>query len=126
VKLLLDTHAFLWWLTDDPKLKEAARSALSDSAAGVYVSAASIWEIAIKAKLGKLDLRDIDPVEEIAANDFVELPMSARHAHAAGYLPRHHDDPFDRMLIAQAQVENMILVSHDTKFEAYGVKLLSI
>jgi PIN domain nuclease of toxin-antitoxin system len=126
VKLLLDTHAFLWWLTDDPKLKEAARSALSDSAARVYVSAASIWEIAIKSKLGKLDLRDIDPVEEIAANDFVELPMSARHAHAAGYLPRHHDDPFDRMLIAQAQVENMILVSHDTKFEAYGVKLLSI
>jgi PIN domain nuclease of toxin-antitoxin system len=125
VKLLLDTHAFLWWLMDDSKLKESARNALADSAATVYVSAASIWEIAIKTKLGKLDLEDIDPVEEIAANDFVELPMRARHAHAAGSLPRHHDDPFDRMLIAQAQVEDMVLVSHDSKFEAYEVKLLS-
>ena len=125
MKLLLDTHAFLWWLTDDPKLKEEARSAMTDSAAMVYVSAASVWEIAIKAKLGKLDLGETDPVGEIGANDFWELPIEARHAQAAGHLPRHHEDPFDRMLIAQAQVEKLVIVSHDSKFAAYEVEILS-
>jgi len=123
--LLLDTHAFLWWLNDDPKLTDQARTALEDPTTLVYVSAVSIWEIAIKVKLGKFDLGEIDPVEEIAANDFLELPVTARHAHAAGALPRHHDDPFDRMLIAQARLEDLVLVSHDTKFKDYEVQILS-
>jgi len=108
-----------------PQLTGQARSALEDPTAWVYVSAASIWEIAIKVKLGKFDLGEIDPIEEIAANDFLELPVTARHAHAAGSLPRHHDDPFDRMLIAQARLEDLVLVSHDGKFKDYGVQLLS-
>lgn len=125
MRLLLDTHAFLWWLNDDPKLTDQARTALEDPTTLVYVSAVSIWEIAIKVKLGKFDLGEIDPVEEIAANDFLELPVTARHAHAAGALPRHHDDPFDRMLIAQARLEDLVLVSHDTKFKDYEVQILS-
>jgi PIN domain nuclease of toxin-antitoxin system len=125
LRLLLDTHAFLWWLNDDSKLLAEARAAISDDAATVYVSAATIWELSIKARLGKLDLGDTDPVGEIAANDFLELPISARHALAAGELPRHHDDPFDRMLIAQAQSEDLVLVTHDSKIEPYGVAMLA-
>ena len=125
MRLLLDTHAFLWWLNDDPKLRAKARAAISDPGASVYVSAATIWELSIKARLGKLDLEGTDPVGEIAANDFLELPISARHALAAGDLPRHHDDPFDRMLVAQAQLEDLVIVTHDSKIDAYGVATLA-
>ncbi len=123
MRLLLDTHAYLWWLADDPKLGAEAREGLADPAAIVYVSAASVWEIAIKRQLGKLELEG-DPVEEIWSNGFVELPMTARHADRAGRLPRHHDDPFDRMLIAQAELEHLTLVSRDAAFEDYAVTLL--
>jgi PIN domain nuclease of toxin-antitoxin system len=125
VRLLLDTHALLWWLADDPKLGRAAREAIADPAALVHVSAASLWEIAIKANLGKLDLGDADLAAEIPANGFVELPIAARHALAAGALPRHHDDPFDRMLVAQAQLEDLVVVTRDSTFAAYGVSVLS-
>lgn len=125
MRLLLDTHTFLWWLNDDPRLRAAAREAIADPLATIYVSAATIWELAIKARLGKLDLEDIDPVEEIAANDFFELPISAVHSFVAGSLPRHHDDPFDRMLVAQAQLEDLVIVTHDTKIEPYGVAILA-
>ena len=124
MKLLLDTHAFLWWLADDPKLRAAAREAVADPRSVVYVSAASIWEIAIKSRLGKLDAGSADLLEEIAGNDFLELPISARHSLLAGSLPGHHDDPFDRMLIAQAWMEELTVVTRDRAFAAYGVPVL--
>lgn len=126
MKLLLDGHAFLWWLVEDPKLGAVARKAVADPASLVHVSAATVWELSIKAVLGKLDLDGADLVEEIEANDFVELPMTARHSFAAASLPRHHDDPFDRMLIAQAQMEGLTVVTKDSAFRDYGVAILSI
>src|SRR5689334_21966502 len=105
MKLLLDSHAFLWWLAEDPKLSKEARQAVADPSSVVHVSAATVWELSIKAARGKLDLDGADLVEEIGENDFLELAMTARHSLAAANLPRHHEDPFDRMLIAQAQLE---------------------
>ena len=125
MRLLADTHAYLWWLNDDPKLGSAAREAMADPTAIVYVSAVSIWEISIKVSLGKLDV-DGDPVKEIWANGFVELPITAQHAHHAGNLPRHHDDPFDRMLVAQAQLEGLVLLSRDAAFSAYPVSVIPV
>lgn len=125
MRLLLDTHAFLWWLSDDPTLAPIAREVITDPASLVHVSAATVWEIAIKAHLGRLDAGSADMVHEITANGFVELPMTARHAHTAGWLPRHHDDPFDRMLIAQAQTEALTVVTRDPAFQRYDVALLS-
>jgi PIN domain nuclease of toxin-antitoxin system len=124
VKLLLDSHAFLWWLAEDPKLGAEARQAIADPASIVHVSAATIWELSIKAALGKLDLDGADLVEEIEENDFIELPMTARHS-AAAALPRHHEDPFDRMLIAQAQIEGLTMVTRDAAFRDYGIALVS-
>ena len=124
MRFLADTHAYLWWLGDDPTLRSRAREAMAEPTAIVYVSAATIWEISIKSSLGKLEIEG-DPVSEIWKNGFVELPMTAQHAHHAGQLPRHHDDPFDRMLIAQAQLENLVLVSRDRKLVPYGVSLIS-
>jgi PIN domain nuclease of toxin-antitoxin system len=124
VRLLLDSHVFLWWLAEDPKLSSGARKAMADPSSVIHVSAATVWELSIKAALGKLDLDGADLVEEIEENDFVELAMTARHALAAATLPRHHDDPFDRMLIAQAQVEGLTVVTRDPAFRAYGVGIL--
>jgi PIN domain nuclease of toxin-antitoxin system len=120
---LLDTHAFLWWVTDDPSLGSAARGLIGDPDVEVFVSAATIWEIAIKTKLGKLEF-DADPLEEVKTNGMRELAMTGRHALVAGSLPRHHDDPFDRMLIAQAKLEVMVLVSRDVRLRQYGVDLV--
>jgi PIN domain nuclease of toxin-antitoxin system len=125
VNLLLDSHAFLWWLAEDPKLGTAARQTIADPGSIVHISAATVWELSIKAALGKLDLDGADLVEEIEANDFVELPMTARHAATAATLPRHHEDPFDRMLIAQAQVEGLKIITRDLVFGAYGISVLS-
>jgi PIN domain nuclease of toxin-antitoxin system len=124
VKVLLDSHAFLWWLAENPKLSVEARQVVADPSSIVHVSAATIWELSIKAALGKLDLGDADLVEEIQANDFVELPMTARHSLAAGALPRHHEDPFDRMLIAQARIEGLTIITRDPAFRAYGAAIL--
>jgi len=125
VKLLLDSHAFLWWLADDSKLSAEAKKAVADPSSIVHVSAATVWELAIKAALGKLDLDGADLVKEIEENDFVELPITARHALAAATLPRHHEDPFDRMLIAQAQIEGLTVVTRDPAFRAYGATILT-
>ncbi len=127
LKVLLDTHAYLWWLADDRRLSDDARRLLADPRTVAYVSAASIWEIAIKVKLGRLDLRgasSLADVTEIAASDFAELPIRSRHAAAAGALPRHHDDPFDRMLVAQAQDEELVLLTRDAKLRAYDVTIV--
>jgi PIN domain nuclease of toxin-antitoxin system len=125
MRLLLDTHAFLWWLDDNRTLSLAARDAIRSPDAIVHVSAASIWEIAIKVKLGRLEVQDADPAAEIEANGFVELSITARHAQGAGALPRHHDDPFDRMLVAQARTEDLVLVTHDRGLRRYGIQLLA-
>jgi PIN domain nuclease of toxin-antitoxin system len=108
---------------DSRQLKREARSAIEDPSALIHVSAATIWEIAIKSKLGKVNpgTKKID--EEIAVNNFVELAISASHANAAGNLPDHHSDPFDRMLIAQAQTENLTIMTHDRTFGKYRVEI---
>lgn len=123
MNLLLDTHALLWWLADDPALGSEARAAIADPASTVYVSAASAWEVAIKQALGRLDApADLDRAVE--ASGFDELPITVRHALAAGWLPPHHTDPFDRMLISQAMLERLTLVTSDGRMAAYGVATL--
>lgn len=124
MKLLLDSHAFLWWLAEDAKLSATARKAVADPASTVHVSAATVWELSIKAALGKLDLDGADLAEEIGENDFIEIPITARHALAAAFLPRHHDDPFDRMLIAQARIEGLTIVTRDLAFRAYDITIV--
>ena len=124
MRLLLDTHAFLWWLDDNPKLGAEAREAIASPSSTVYISSASIWEISIKVKIGKLEIASPDLVQEIEASHFIHLPIEAHHAWLAGSLPRHHDDPFDRMLLAQAQSEELVLVTRDPALQGYGVPLL--
>lgn len=125
MRLLLDTHVVLWWLADDPALPAAAREAISNPGAEVLVSAASAWEIAIKKAAGRLEAPD-DLLDALEANEFSTLPITAGHALAAGALPPHHADPFDRMLVAQAQAEGLTLVSVDTRLADYGVDLLPL
>jgi PIN domain nuclease of toxin-antitoxin system len=120
-RLLVDTHAVLWWLTDDPGLSATARDALADPANDVRVSTASVWEIAIKRALGKLTAPD-DLPDQIEAAGFAWLPIHAEHAWKVRDLPAHPSDPFDRLLVAQSLVERMPVVSADARFGAYGVE----
>lgn len=125
--LLLDTHAFLQWVNDDPKLTAAARRAIADVANECYLSMASCWEMAIKSSLGKLKLAS--PIEQfipeqLAANGFNLLDLTLRHIAMVEKLPFHHRDPFDRLLIVQAIAEKMVIVSADSVFPDYGVKSL--
>jgi len=120
--LLLDTHVFLWWRTNDARLNAHAREAIATDPI-VFVSAASAWEAAIKIALGRLTLpepfsRGVDLI------GFRRLAISFEHGEAAAALPRHHGDPFDRMLIAQAQLEGCTLVTHDELIASYGVATL--
>jgi PIN domain nuclease of toxin-antitoxin system len=126
LKLLLDTQAFLWFLSGDRKLSAKARAALRQPSAELYLSSASVWEMAIKAALGRLELpKPLDQFMQDRMEDgFRPLPVDWRHAAAVQALPLHHRDPFDRMLAAQAQVEGMTLVSADKAFQAYEVRLL--
>ena len=127
MRLLLDTHAFLWWLQDDPKLSATARNAVADDANEVFVSAASAWEIATKVRLGKLpgaeDLAS-DMAGCIVREGFIELAVNVAHAQRAGALPFAHRDPFDRMLIAQAQAEDIALVTVERVFAGLAVRTL--
>ena len=122
--LLLDTHILLWWLADDPSLPDRARVAIASPDNEVLVSAATAWEMAIKKAAGRLEAPD-DLLEALDTNRFETLDITALHALAAGGLPPHHLDPFDRLLIAQAQVEHLIVVTVDDRFPLYGVELLS-
>ncbi len=124
MRLLLDTHVLLWWLANDPCLGAEARAAIADPDAEVMVSAASAWEIAIKKALGRLDAPD-DLETQLTRHRFAPLPVAVRHALLAGALPRHHDDPFDRMLVAQAQIEGLTIVTRDERLEPYAVARLT-
>ena len=126
MRLLLDTHALLWWLAGDRKLSAAARSAIGDEENIVFVSAASAWEISTKHRLGKLDASALvgEMAAVLAEQDLQTLDITVDHAERAGLLPGEHRDPFDRMLIAQAQAENLTLVSNETAFDGYGITRL--
>jgi PIN domain nuclease of toxin-antitoxin system len=117
LNLLLDTNVLLWWFADSRRLNEDARETIAASPL-VYVSAASTWEIEIKRALGKLKA-PVDLEEALSASHFVPLAITVAHSIAAAKLPRHHDDPFDRMLIAQAKMEALILVSGDRRLMDY-------
>lgn len=121
--LLLDAHALLWWLADDPELDAGARRAIADPANDVLVSAGSIWEIEIKRALGKLSAPDglVGAVEQAG---FETLPITAADAERAGRLPSHSRDPFDRMLVAQSSRLDALIVSRDPSFGAYDVEVL--
>lgn len=121
MRLLLDTHVLLWWLSDDRKLPKNARGIIANPDNDVLVSSASMWEISIKTALGQLEIELDDLEDAIARNGFRSLPIGFRHALTAGRLPAVHRDPFDRMLVAQASVEELRVVSHDRVFERYGL-----
>ena len=122
-RLLLDTHVFLWWISGDASLGLSARASIGDSGNQVFISAASVWEMSIKRQLGKLKApEDLESLVERCG--FEPLPIGLFHAQQAGSLPMHHRDPFDRMLIAQAQAEGLLLVTVDVEFPAYGVRLM--
>jgi len=123
-RLLLDTHAFLWWLSDDPALGADTRQMIGEPRNQVLVSAASIWEISIKQAKGMLDApEDLEALVE--DEGFTKLPISLFHGQQAGKLPEIHRDPFDRMLIAQAQAEGLELVTADGIIPQYGVRVVS-
>ena len=122
MRLLLDTHVFLWWRDDSRKLRAHARHAIADAQI-VFVSAATAWEAAIKAALGRLRIPDTIEAGVIESG-FEKLPISFSHAESAAHLPSHHTDPFDRMLVAQARAEGLTLVTHDRRLAAYEIEIL--
>jgi PIN domain nuclease of toxin-antitoxin system len=117
---LIDTHFLLWWLADDPALGERARHVIASPENLVCYSAASIWEIRIKQSIGKLELPE-GFTDSLAAQAFVPLAITTAHAHAIQDLPLHHRDPFDRILIAQARLENLTLLTRDDQIAKYEV-----
>ena len=121
MKVLLDTHVFIWAVTDHPRLHQKAR-AIIEEASEVYVSAASIWEIAIKSKLGKIDADAEEMARAIDTSGFIELPVSSLHAARVVKLSNDngHKDPFDRLLVAQSMVEPLVLLTADPKLSSYG------
>lgn len=126
MRLLLDSHAFLWWIEDDERLSEHAREAITYSE-DIFLSTASSWEITIKVHLGKLDIGG-DPQEviprELRKNNIDALPVKLAHSLGVFGLPDHHGDPFDRLLVAQAQAEKLVLVSTDPVISKYDVEML--
>jgi PIN domain nuclease of toxin-antitoxin system len=124
MNLLLDTHVFLWAIDNDLRLSQKARDAIVDGSNVVFVSAATAWEISIKKAIGKLKVPAEDYLEELRLHHFMPLDITTEHALAVEKLPTLHKDPFDRMLVAQAQVEQLTLVSHDPRMKAYSVSLI--
>jgi PIN domain nuclease of toxin-antitoxin system len=121
-QMLVDTHALLWWLSDDAALSAPARTAIADPANEPLVSAATVWEIAIKRALGKLTAPD-DLPDLIVDEGFSWLPITPSHAWQVRELPAHHRDPFDRLLIAQATSEHLPIITGDARFNDYGVEV---
>ena len=127
MRALLDTHTFLWWVMDDRRLSMLARELLEDGTNEIVVSAVIGWEIGIKARLGKLVLPDDPPryvPELIARNRFEQLPITLMHALHVWTLPNHHRDPFDRMLVAQSQLDDLPIVTDDPQIARYDVVCL--
>ncbi len=124
-KLLLDTHTFIWWVDDSPKLSQKAKKLITDIRNECYLSLVSSWEIAIKCSIGKLHLtlpvREYVP-QHMAVNSFKQLPISFRHISRVETLPLHHRDPFDRLLVTQTMEEKLILISADMAFDLYEVE----
>jgi PIN domain nuclease of toxin-antitoxin system len=124
MRYLLDTHTFLWWITDDDRLSSNARDLLRDRRNILYLSAASAWEISIKASLGRLEFAG-DPEkmipEQMAMNAIEALPIQISHALHVHVLPHHHRDPFDRLLVAQSQLEDLPLITDDIEISRYKV-----
>ena len=123
-RFLLDTHALLWWLAEPQRLDGRAYEAIADTANEVFVSSISGWEIAVKHALGKLQAPD-NLEASIKKQGFTPLPLTFRHAEQAGALPPHHGDPFDRMLVAQAQIEGLIVITRDRHISRYDVRTMS-
>jgi PIN domain nuclease of toxin-antitoxin system len=123
VQLLLDTHALIWWLTNNPTLTTQAKNVIADPDNLVFVSAASAWEIAIKKSLGKLQAPD-DLAAQIQAKNFIPLAISIEHAVMVEQLPLHHQDPFDRILIAQGMYEQLVIITRDRQFDFYQVNTI--
>jgi len=121
--LLLDTHVLLWWRGEHRRISVPAREAIADPDLTVFFSAASVWEMAIKHAVGKLKM-PATLLETMEQRGFTELQVSSRHGLIAGALPPHHGDPFDRMLVAQAQSESLALVTNDARIAAYDVPVL--
>ncbi len=119
--LLVDTHALLWWLTDDRRLPRRSRSRITGSNALVLVSAATAWEVSIKRSLGKLTAPN-GLVEVVEESGLLWIPITPAEAYDAGNLPMHHRDPFDRLIIAQAQIRSAVVVSHDEMLDDYGIE----
>ena len=125
MNLLLDTHVFLWAVDNNPNLSPAAREAIVDGHNIVYVSAATAWEISIKRTLGKLTIPEGDYLEELRLHRFTPLSITTEHALAVEKLPPYHKDPFDRILIAQAQEEDLFLVTRDKRIQSYEVRYIA-
>jgi PIN domain nuclease of toxin-antitoxin system len=122
--LLLDAHALLWWLNGGSTLSAVARAAIAEPANETLVSAATVWELAIKQGLGKLKI-DADLLAEIDRVGFSGLPVTMEDGNLAGALPRHHKDPFDRMLVAQAKRLDALIVTRDRAFSSYDIKVIT-
>lgn len=127
MRVLLDTHVFLWWITDNPKLSDLAREIMGDGENTLFLSAASAWEIAIKSRLGRLKIPDQPDrfiSEQMLQNAIQGLPIQISHGLHVYHLPPHHQDPFDRMLIAQAKLEKLTLLSADEQMGKYDIEVL--
>jgi PIN domain nuclease of toxin-antitoxin system len=127
MRALLDTHTFLWWINNDQRLSERVREIIGDGSNSLFLSAASGWEMAIKAQLGKLQLPvslDQFIAEQLARNAIEALPIQMRHALHIATLPPHHRDPFDRMLVAQSRLEDVPIVTADAQIARYDVRVI--
>jgi PIN domain nuclease of toxin-antitoxin system len=124
MNLLLDTHVFLWAVDNDPQLSPAARTAITDGNNLVFVSAVTAWKIAIKKATGKLILPQGNYLDELRVHRFTPLDITTEHALAVEHLPHHHKDPFDRLLVAQAQTEKLVLVTADNRIKQYAIQII--
>ena len=124
MNVLLDTHAFIWWIQDNPRLSDTARNIISDAGNTILLSTASFWEMSIKIQLGKLSLADnsLKFIEnQVVINNFEHLPISIAHTWSLQQLPVHHKDPFDRMLITQSRQNELPIITCDPAFDSYAV-----
>jgi PIN domain nuclease of toxin-antitoxin system len=123
MKLLLDTHVLIWWPSDARKLSQTEIDIITDSDNLIFVSAATAWEIAVKKMIGKLEAPDDLPAA-LAVNNFLELPITIEHSQKLYQLPLHHNDPFDRIMVAQAISEDLTFMTRDTKIALYDIKII--